>query len=79
MLGTVANLLGDNDRPPNPTSSTEAYTLYLQARSIALRAGQVDYEAAIDYLRRALKLDPHFAAAWAEIANDRIDDFVWNA
>jgi TolB-like protein/Tfp pilus assembly protein PilF len=64
---------------PNPTSSTEAYTLYLQARSIALRAGQADYETAIDYLQRALKLDPKFAAAWAELANVRIDDFLWHA
>jgi len=73
------SLLEGTATRPNPTSSTEAYTLYLQARSIALRAGQVDYEAAIDYLQRALKLDPHFAAAWAELANDRIDDFVWHA
>ena len=61
-----------------PTSSTEAYTLYLQARSIALRAGQADYEAAIGYLRQALELDPNFAAAWAELANDSVDEFQWN-
>jgi TolB-like protein/Tfp pilus assembly protein PilF len=61
-----------------PTSSSEAYTLYLQARSIALRAGQADYKAAIDYLERALKLDPKFAAAWAELANDRVDAFLWH-
>jgi len=54
------SLLEGTATRPNPTSSTEAYTLYLQARSIALRAGQVDYEAAIDYLQRALKLDPPF-------------------
>jgi TolB-like protein/DNA-binding winged helix-turn-helix (wHTH) protein/Tfp pilus assembly protein PilF len=62
---------------PIPTSSTEAYTLYLQARSIALRASHADYEEAVDYLKRALKLDPKFAAAWAALANDRIDDFIW--
>jgi TolB-like protein/Tfp pilus assembly protein PilF len=66
--------------PPRSTatSSSEAYTLYLQARSIALRAGQADYETAIDYLQRALKLDPKFAAAWADLANDRIDKFLWH-
>jgi TolB-like protein/DNA-binding winged helix-turn-helix (wHTH) protein/Tfp pilus assembly protein PilF len=69
LEGTVAR--------QTPTSSTEAYTLYLQARSIALRAGQADYEAAIGYLRQALKLDPQFSAAWAELANDIVDEFNW--
>ncbi len=73
------SLLGGTATRPNPTSSTEAYTLYLQARSIALRAGHADYEAAIEYLQRALKLDPKFTAAWAELANDRINDFLWHA
>jgi transcriptional activator of cad operon len=36
------SLLEGTATRPNPTSSTEAYALYLQARSIALRAGQVD-------------------------------------
>ena len=62
-----------------PTSSSEAYTLYLQARSIALRAGEADYEGAIGYLQRALNLDPKFAAAWAELANNRVDKFLWHA
>lgn len=71
------SLLEGTAAPPIPTTSTEAYTLYLQARSIARRAGPADYEEAISYLRRALKLDPNFAAAWAALANDRIDDFIW--
>lgn len=73
-----ASLLDGTARRPIPTSSTEAYTLYLQARAIALRAGQADYEAAIGLLRRALKLDPKFAAAWAALANDGVDEFEWN-
>ena len=73
-----ASLLEATSSRPIPTSSTEAYTLYLQARSIALRASQTDYETAIGLLRRALELDPQFAAAWAELANDVVDEFDWN-
>ena len=72
------SLLDGTAARQSPTSSTEAYTMYLQARSIALRAGHADYETAIGYLRQALELDPHFAAAWAELANDSVDDFAWN-
>ena len=74
----VSLLQGTASRPI-PTSSTEAYTLYLRARAVALRAGQGDYRTAVRLLRRALVLDPRFAAAWAEVANDVIDDFDWNA
>ncbi len=64
--------------PPRatPTSSTEAYTLYLQARSIAAgRAADTDYVAAIKYLRQAVTLDPKFASAWAALANIFVDEY----
>ena len=61
-----------------PTSSTEAYTLYLQARSIATgRAAEADYDAAINYLRQAVTLDPKFASAWAALANILVDEYSW--
>lgn len=71
------SLLTSETPSATPTTSTEAYTLYLQARAIALRAGQADYEAAIRMLRQALTLDPKFAAAWAELANDFVDRSYW--
>jgi len=53
-----------------PTVSTEAYTLYLQARAIAQTAPQrIDYQRATEYLQRALTLDPAFARAWAALAS----------
>ena len=59
-----------------PTSSTEAYTLYLQARSIAVgRTADADYVAAIKYLRQAVTLDPKFASAWAALANVLVDEY----
>jgi len=72
------SLLTEEAPRATPTTNTEAYTLYLQARGIALRAGQGDYKTAIGLLRRALELDPQFAAAWAELANDVVDEFNWN-
>ncbi len=61
-----------------PTSSTEAYTLYLQARSIAAgRAADADYGAAIGYLKQAVSLDPKFASAWAALASILVDEYSW--
>jgi TolB-like protein len=54
--------------PPKATEtqSTEAYTLYVQARSMLIRANtQGEYEKVADYLQTVLKLDPKFAPAWA--------------
>ena len=59
-----------------PTSSTEAYTLYLQALAIATNAAQqVDLARVIDHLQQALKLDPKFARAWAALAGWRVYDY----
>lgn len=61
-----------------PTSNTEAYTLYLQARSIAAgRAADADYGAANNYLQRVVALDPNFASAWAALANIVVDEYSW--
>jgi TolB-like protein/tetratricopeptide (TPR) repeat protein len=61
------------------TQNSDAYTLYLQARSRFQRGtkdnpktGKADYEAAAGYLKQALLLDPSFAAAWAEVAKIRV-------
>ncbi len=67
------SLLGGGVPRATPTMSTDAYTLYLQAQSIRNHALQsADAERAIDYLQRALKLDPKFARAWAALANYRV-------
>ena len=68
----VSLLEGGGASRTSPTSSTEAYTLYLQARAIIANAPQLtDCERAIGYLRHAVKLDPTFARAWAALAIDR--------
>jgi len=46
----------------------EAHRLYLLARHLLDRYTPVDGANAIEYLRRALDLDPGFALAWTELA-----------
>jgi TolB-like protein len=53
------------------TKSVEAYSLYLKA--IAVRRPAVTAQetaVAVDYARQAINIDPSFALAWAELAED---------
>jgi transcriptional activator of cad operon len=50
------------------TTSIEAYALYFRAQSNMVSGGLADYDAAIQRLHAALKLDPRFAGAWANLA-----------
>lgn len=50
------------------TLNAEAHSLYLQGRYFRDRDTQEDLLKAIDYFKRALALDPTYAAAWAAIA-----------
>jgi serine/threonine-protein kinase len=62
------------DLTSRPTGSLEAYTLYLHGRE--LRSGEVAPQAlrgALAAYRRAVEIDPDFAAAWAELAAGHVD------
>jgi TolB-like protein/Flp pilus assembly protein TadD len=65
--------LSQNDllRAP-PTQNSDAYTLYLEAKSLFRRGEPGDYQSAYEHLQQALILDPHFANAWSEIAWIRV-------
>jgi TolB-like protein/DNA-binding winged helix-turn-helix (wHTH) protein/Tfp pilus assembly protein PilF len=63
---------------PTRTVNAEAYTLYLKARSTVRGAGEGDFIETADLLKRALTLDPNFAAAWAELAGDLTGDLGWH-
>jgi TolB-like protein len=54
-----------------PTTSTEAYTLYVQARALILHSSPTDNARAADYLERAIQLDPKYAPAWARLTQTR--------
>jgi len=58
------------------TSSSEAYELYLQARSLLHGGTSDDSLRAYADLQRALQLDPKFALAWAQLAGTLSDDGV---
>jgi adenylate cyclase len=66
LEGTMPSAIGTQDM--------EAYTLYVQARSIFVRAGtQAEWEKVVDYLQEAIKLDPSFAPAWAWLSRARTE------
>jgi TolB-like protein len=62
------SLLGTPAQRAAPTANTEAYTLYLEALASYNRYTAADVAAAQDQARRALALDPQFAAAWDLLA-----------
>src|SRR5499426_3511224 len=64
----------DEPRPANAGSiNPEAYDAYLSGRFYANRQKKADNETAIMMLKRAVDLDPNFAAAHAELAQA----YVW--
>jgi adenylate cyclase len=52
-----------------PTLSTEAYTLYLKARYYWNQRNRLSVERAIEYLQKALLMDPNFALAYSDMAD----------
>jgi TolB-like protein/tetratricopeptide (TPR) repeat protein len=54
-----------------PTTNSEAYALYMQARSLVLRGTVADSVRAADYLQLAITLDPRFAPAYARLTQVR--------
>lgn len=70
------SLLGADSPRVAPTANSEAYTLYLQAASLA-KSGTSDASLeAYGDLQEALRLDPKFALAWAALAGLYTDDNV---
>jgi TolB-like protein len=62
-------------------ASTDAYDLYLRARSLPLQTGIVGYDDAIPVLEAAIRKDPSFAPAYAELAvahAERSGEFRFN-
>jgi len=59
--------------PPTVTTARDpqAYALVLQGRYFSDRRTKEDSERAVRYLEQALRLDPGFAPAWAELSRAR--------
>jgi adenylate cyclase len=63
-----------------PTTSSEAYELFLQSRALLQSGGEKNYLEAYADLKRAVSLDPDFALAWAALAHMLALDYVnWSA
>lgn len=66
-------LSGENagivSRSPNLVTSGEVYGLYVKARSLLRDADQQKAKAAVPLLKKAVKLDPNYAPAWALLAH----------
>jgi TolB-like protein/cytochrome c-type biogenesis protein CcmH/NrfG len=58
---------GTTQRPP-PTSNLAAYSLYLESMLLTRRGSKEDLESAVANVRKAVQLDPAFAAGWAELS-----------
>ena len=55
--------------PENRTKNMQAYTLFLQGRSLANQGSAVDLRSATQVLHRAVELDPSYSSAWAALAH----------
>lgn len=60
-------LFGEGAIRKNPTNNLEAYRLYLQGHYLILQRGSANLMLAIKRLEQAVKLDPNFALAWANL------------
>lgn len=77
MLHSIAALLGTRpgvdpafgDHGASPTRDLEAFDLYQRARYLLRQRNQALLATAIGHLEAAVRIDPNFAAAWAELAS----------
>jgi TolB-like protein len=69
------SVLESAPRRASPTTSTEAYTLYAQARALILHDNPADAARAGEYLERSIQIDPNYAPAWARLAQTRTFQF----
>ncbi|HET7163488.1 MAG TPA: hypothetical protein VFI32_12565 [Rhodanobacteraceae bacterium] len=65
-LLTAPVTTSQSDRPPS--GSLAAYNDLLLGRFYAERTTETDQRKAIDFLKSAIRLDPKYALAWAELA-----------
>jgi TolB-like protein/DNA-binding winged helix-turn-helix (wHTH) protein len=56
---------------PRPTSDADAWDAYLRGRYWLNRGGAADVRQSLDQFETAVRLDPKFAAGWAQLAEAR--------
>ena len=71
-------LLGRNTATPSAQGkNADAYNAYLQGRYFYERSSKENFEKAIAYYERAIKLDPGYALAWAGLAEAHSRQADW--
>ncbi len=70
-----ATLLGDGS-PAIEEINPEAYTLYLQARHLGYRGTPEATGQSVELFKQALVLEPDYAAAWAGLAKNYLDQYT---
>jgi len=61
------NAAAQSDHPPS--GNLDAYTAYLQGKFYYARSTEADFHKAIDAYTTAIRLDPQYALAWAELSH----------
>ena len=82
ICGTVVNALqaaltGDPRANPASERNIEAYNAFLQGWYYYQRATQDDLRKSVASYREALRLDPQYARAWAELARAYVRQGSW--
>jgi TolB-like protein/cytochrome c-type biogenesis protein CcmH/NrfG len=67
--GLKVSVLGGTLPRATPTPNHDAYMLYLQAKELHYRGTLDDSRKSIEYLQKALKLDPDFSQGWLTLAS----------
>jgi len=76
-LGLALTQRGEFRFPKPSTTNVEAYEFYLRGRKLYHKWTRQSVEFARQMFKRAVKVDPDFAAAWAGLANAYVDLFRW--
>ncbi len=81
IIAAICDVLGLSNAPAparRMTSNREAYTLYLQGRSLIQRSIHDGAAAkSVELLERSLEIDPEFAECWTALADAHIHNAVY--
>jgi TolB-like protein len=73
--GLKVSVLGGTIPRATPTANHDAYMLYLQAKEMHYRGTSDNSRKAIEYLQKALELDPDFSQGWLTLASFLAADY----
>jgi len=68
----------DNTLQAMPTTSLDAYDLYLRGRYLWQRRGEDNIRHAIELFTKATELDPRFGRAWSSLAAAQLTLTAWS-